>query len=536
MAGYPFFDQPQARPGQMPTIGSAQAYQAPPLNMGDIQAQYEQAQRQQQLAQTLMQAGYVPNSGGLGALAQIAQAFAGRKLSRKADESVASALRRESEYKLQTTSAEIARAAAAETVKYQRDRTDKRADQQWEVDHRAAPAAQWHDNPDGSGGYYTPPTTQPQPQQPPVGGVRGNVLAAIEQQESGGNPNAVSPKGARGPMQLMPGTQRDPGFGVQPARDDSPEENRRMGADYFNAMLKRYNGNQSLALAAYNAGPGRVDDALKQSQFDPQRALAMLPKETQDYVPGVQNRMSGGSPAAPAPQSGYTQMRGPQSKEETFGQPQEVKGKDGKPLLAQIGNRGTVRPIDGYGVPDNAQSANKEEMQRQRMVAQLSKRLADDQVPLLETQLGTIEKTLGGYTDPKGHVNKDIPGFGQWDSLVPTAIAGTEAQDLRQQVQGLSNVILKSRSGAAVTDNELRRFLVESGQGKVMPEQQLVNGMKLIRHWFDAQKSNIRGGYSPDIVQSYYDNAPENIGLFDTKGAAPKKAPAAGGWSIQEIH
>lgn len=90
----------------------------------------------------------------------------------------------------------------------------------------------------------------------------GFLSQAVMQQESGGNPNAVSPAGARGLMQLMPDTQRDPGFGVQPARNDSPQENMRMGRDYLKAMLNRYSGNQQLALAAYNAGPGRVDQAL----------------------------------------------------------------------------------------------------------------------------------------------------------------------------------------------------------------------------------------------------------------------------------
>lgn len=72
----------------------------------------------------------------------------------------------------------------------------------------------------------------------------GLLAQAVMQQESGGDPNAVSSAGARGLMQLMPGTQRDPGFGVQPARDDSPQENMRMGQDYLNAMLNRYGGNQ----------------------------------------------------------------------------------------------------------------------------------------------------------------------------------------------------------------------------------------------------------------------------------------------------
>jgi len=88
------------------------------------------------------------------------------------------------------------------------------------------------------------------------------LASAVMHVESRGNANAVSPKGARGTMQTMPGTLRDPGFGVTPARNDSPEELERVGRDYLKALLRHYGGNITLALAAYNAGPGTVDDWL----------------------------------------------------------------------------------------------------------------------------------------------------------------------------------------------------------------------------------------------------------------------------------
>lgn len=124
-------------------------------------------------------------------------------------------------------------------------------------------------------------------------GVDPALIDAVMQQESGGNPNAVSPAGAQGLMQLMPGTARDPGFGVAPARDGSPQENVRVGSDYLKAMLQKYNGNLQLALAAYNAGPGRVDQAMGSAGGDPQRAIAQLPRETQQYVPSVIGRSQG---------------------------------------------------------------------------------------------------------------------------------------------------------------------------------------------------------------------------------------------------
>lgn len=85
------------------------------------------------------------------------------------------------------------------------------------------------------------------------------ILPHLIQQESAGNPNAVSPKGAQGLTQVMPATAQDPGFGVMPLRDNSPQENVRFGRDYLTAMLKRYPGRPDLALAAYNAGPGVAD-------------------------------------------------------------------------------------------------------------------------------------------------------------------------------------------------------------------------------------------------------------------------------------
>lgn len=103
------------------------------------------------------------------------------------------------------------------------------------------------------------------------------LLPALIQVESGGDPNAVSPKGARGLGQTMPETARDPGFGVEPMRNNSPQEQRRIAKDYLAAMLRKYGGNESLALAAYNAGPGTVDKAGGVPRI----------RETQDYVKKV---------------------------------------------------------------------------------------------------------------------------------------------------------------------------------------------------------------------------------------------------------
>ena len=144
-----------------------------------------------------------------------------------------------------------------------------------------------------------------------------NITMATESsgQRYGKDGNLLeSPKGAKGEMQVLDGTNTDPGFGVKPARDNSPEERARVGRDYLQAMLKRYQGDPALAWAAYNAGPGRVDAALKNAgkpvmvdaNADPNAPkriswLSLMPKETQDYVAKNMAALSGGQGTPPRP-------------------------------------------------------------------------------------------------------------------------------------------------------------------------------------------------------------------------------------------
>lgn len=111
----------------------------------------------------------------------------------------------------------------------------------------------------------------------------------------------TSPKGAEGEMQVMPGTQTDPGFGVRAAdMSGSPQQQAdeiaRVGRDYLGAMVKRYNGDIAKASAAYNWGPGAVDEAVKKNGA---AWLSAAPLETRNYVASVAQKM--GDPGAGRP-------------------------------------------------------------------------------------------------------------------------------------------------------------------------------------------------------------------------------------------
>ncbi|MFZ2996930.1 transglycosylase SLT domain-containing protein [Sphingobium sp.] len=133
---------------------------------------------------------------------------------------------------------------------------------------------------------------------PPTAQYNWTMVHAIARQESQFDKQIVSHAGARGLMQLMPGTAREQagklGLGYNPASLNDPSYNIMLGSGYFQRMLDYYGGSYPLAVAAYNAGPGNVNKWLR-ANGDPRmpgadmlRWIEQIPLfETRNYVQRV---------------------------------------------------------------------------------------------------------------------------------------------------------------------------------------------------------------------------------------------------------
>lgn len=135
----------------------------------------------------------------------------------------------------------------------------------------------------------------------------------------------------------------------------------------------------------------------------------------------------------------------------------------------------------------------------QNQVTKFSNQLQKTGLPQAQQQLDTIDGILQKHAGTKD----EVPGYGRVEGAIPGMFLSGDAQELRQAVQSLANVVLKTRSGAAVTEPEQKRFIIELGSGAWMPQERLLQGLKMMRGLVDSEKANAAAGVSNDVIDAY---------------------------------
>ena len=175
-------------------------------------------------------------------------------------------------------------------------------------------------------------------------GIPADLYTRLLSSESSFVPNAVGryadgkPSGALGMAQFMPETGAAYGLNSDADRND-PSKAISAGAFFLRDNLRTFQGNQVLAVAAYNAGPQAVKDALHKANGDPNTAISFLPPETQAYV---QKILGGGGPIATgAPTAQPAAQVATTPRQPAVGR----KGTAGKPVAAPAAAQATPEQI-----------------------------------------------------------------------------------------------------------------------------------------------------------------------------------------------
>lgn len=305
------------------------------------------------------------------------------------------------------------------------------------------------------------------------------ILPYLIQQESGGDPNAVSPKGAQGLTQVMPATGRDPGFGVAPLRDNTPQENVRFGRDYLTAMLRRYPGRPDLALAAYNAGPGVADRfASSTAQAGGLRAIPVAGITPKDDTP-----------------------------DETFSQPQPVTYPDGSVRLVQFGNRGSRREVEGVAPPPTDRDA-KPPTEGERKAATLLQRL---NFSLGQLEAAVNESPAAASPSIAAEAARRLPFVGE---AAGNAITPAERQRVEAAQLDILDAALTLGTGAAYTREQLegyrRSYFPQIGDSEATIRDKAARLQNVV------ESARIAAGRA----------AP---------GGAPAASSSVGGWKIERV-
>lgn len=192
-------------------------------------------------------------------------------------------------------------------------------------------------------------------------GING-LSNLVIQAESSGDPTAVSPKGAKGLMQLMPDTAKEMAgeLGVPYSEErltTDPNYNMALGNAYLNKMLGKYGGNSTLAVAAYNAGPGSVDKWIKANgdprsgEISNQAFIDAIPfEETRNYTSKIVSQLapSGAANKLAAATSAAQQIKDPETRKYAMDRIDDLNKADQLTIKASFETAADVALAQGY--------------------------------------------------------------------------------------------------------------------------------------------------------------------------------------------
>jgi hypothetical protein len=182
---------------------------------------------------------------------------------------------------------------------------------------------------------------------------------------------------------------------------------------------------------------------------------------------------------------------------------------------------------------DNAAATKVEKVEERKVAAndkavtKFSSDLQKEGVPEVEAALGAAEGIFSKYTDPKTGKAGNMPGIGRLTNVLPDWAVSDEGKDVRSSLSAVSNIVLSARSGAAVTDQELRRLARELQMSLGGDAAGMQKAYGKFRDRFEMVKANLAAGVSDEVKKEYEDRGGVKITRGGAKPTTPTDDPVA---------
>lgn len=182
----------------------------------------------------------------------------------------------------------------------------------------------------------------------------------------------------------------------------------------------------------------------------------------------------------------------------------------------------TAAARDNTAATREATAATKQTEKVEKAVTKFSDTLQKEGIPDIEAALGAAEGIFARYTDPKTGKLGDVPGVGAVKNALPDWAVSSEGKDVRESLSAVANIVLSARSGAAVTDQELRRLARELSNSIGASPADMQRAYSKFRARFEKTKANAAAGVSDEVKGEYEARG----GIPITRGGATPKAAA----------